>query len=157
MPIQFWRDAILTTFHLVNRLPSFILENKTPFELLYSKLQSYDNLRVFGSFCFASTLFQGRRKFHFRARKCIFLGYSLGIKGYKLYDLTTRQVFLSRDVIVYESIFPFCDYPQQTTKNVLVRPMLDSHFQHSHILIVFLMLPSIMRIQLFLLAIKTQT
>ena len=29
------------------------------------------------------------------------------IKGYKLYNLDSKTVFLSRDVVFHESIFPF--------------------------------------------------
>nr|GMD70186.1 uncharacterized protein LOC109179345 [Ipomoea batatas] len=39
--------------------------------------------------------------------KCIFLGYPNGVKGYKLYDLKTREVFISRDVVFYEENFPY--------------------------------------------------
>lgn len=42
-----------------------------------------------------------------RAKACIFLGYPFGTKGYKLSDLATKSVFLSRDVIFKESVFPF--------------------------------------------------
>lgn len=37
----------------------------------------------------------------------MFLGYPHGIKGYKLYDLNTRQVFVSRDVVFHEVVFPY--------------------------------------------------
>ena len=42
-----------------------------------------------------------------RARKCVFLGYPFIIKGYKLLDLTTHSIFISRDVIFHEHVFPF--------------------------------------------------
>ena len=42
-----------------------------------------------------------------RATKCVFLGYRFGVKGYKLMDLATHSVFISRDVHFYEFIFPF--------------------------------------------------
>jgi hypothetical protein len=34
------------------------------------------------------------------------VGYPNGIKGYKLYDLTKKQFFVSRDVTFEENIFP---------------------------------------------------
>lgn len=38
---------------------------------------------------------------------CAFLGYPSGYKGYKLLDLTTNKVFVSRDVVFHEHTFPF--------------------------------------------------
>nr|GMD47493.1 uncharacterized protein LOC109166032 [Ipomoea batatas]GMD47494.1 uncharacterized protein LOC109166032 [Ipomoea batatas] len=50
-----------------------------------------------------------RSKLSLRARKCVFFGFANGVKGYKLYDLQTKEIFLSRDVSFYENSFPFQD------------------------------------------------
>lgn len=42
-----------------------------------------------------------------RARACVFLGYPLGMKGYKLFDLISNEIFISRDVIFHETLFSF--------------------------------------------------
>ena len=42
-----------------------------------------------------------------RARLCAFIGYPTGIKGYKLFVLHTKQIFVSCDVVFHETTFPF--------------------------------------------------
>ena len=37
-----------------------------------------------------------------KSRKCIFLGYADGVKGYRLWDPTAHKVIISRDVIFTE-------------------------------------------------------
>ena len=40
----------------------------------------------------------------------VFIGYPTGIKGYRLYDLSSKQIFVSQDMVFHESIFPFQSY-----------------------------------------------
>ena len=49
------------------------------------------------------------------ARTCVFMGYLTNMKAYKLYDLHTKQFFISRDVIFHEQVFPFHSINPTTT------------------------------------------
>ncbi|KAL4302210.1 hypothetical protein GQ457_10G003950 [Hibiscus cannabinus] len=107
VPIRFWGDCILTTTFLINRLPTPVLGNKSPFEVLHSTTPVYQQLKVFGCLCFVSTLKAHRDKFSERALLGVFLGYVAGVKGYKVYILKTRSIVVSRNVIFHEEVFPF--------------------------------------------------
>ncbi|PKI32393.1 hypothetical protein CRG98_047212 [Punica granatum] len=46
-------------------------------------------------------------KFKPRSRQCVFVGYSHGKKGWRVYDLEKNEIFVTRDVRFCESEFPF--------------------------------------------------
>lgn len=87
------------------------MHNQIPFTLLYNNPVDYHFLKIFGCLCFASTLTSHCLKFQPRAKACVFLGYHPGIKGYKLYDIVSKNIFISRDVTFHKDIFPFHSIP----------------------------------------------
>ena len=107
LPIEFWGECVLTAGYLINRTPSSVLGNTTPYEKLYNKAPSYDHLKVFGSLCYAHNQTRGGDKFASRSRRCVFVGYPHGKKGWRVYDLEKLEFFVSRDVVFSETKFPF--------------------------------------------------
>lgn len=106
LPLKFWGEHVKTAFYIINRLPTPLLSNHTPYERLHKTIPSYSHLRVYGCLCFATNL-QPTHKFDARSRRCVFLGYPSGQKGYLVYDLEDRKFLTSRDVVFHETIFPY--------------------------------------------------
>jgi len=106
LPTLFWGECALTAVHIINRLPSPVLSLKTPFELLFSKKPAFSHLRVFGCLTYATNV-RISHKFDQRSIPSIFIGYPVGQKAYKLFDLSNKNFFTSRDVRFHETIFPY--------------------------------------------------
>ncbi|KAE8733040.1 Detected protein of unknown function [Hibiscus syriacus] len=96
---SFWAEIVNTACYLVNRAPSTAIELKTPMEMWTGKPADYSNLHIFGSIVYVMYNSQEISKLDPKSRKCKFLGYADGVKGYRLWDLTARIVIISRDVI----------------------------------------------------------
>ncbi|XP_021727452.1 uncharacterized protein LOC110694595 [Chenopodium quinoa] len=74
LPKYFWGECVMTAVHLINRTATPVLKGKTPHELLFGQLPSYDSLRVFGCLDYAANRPWVKDKFDSRSRKCIFVG-----------------------------------------------------------------------------------
>lgn len=106
LPLAYWSDCIQTAVFLINRMPSPLLKNVSPYELLVKKQPAYNFLRAFGCLCFVSTLNKDRHKLSQRANASVFIGYASGYKGYRVLDLDTNVISISRNVVFHEHIFP---------------------------------------------------
>ena len=59
---------------------------------------------------------QERTKLDPKSRRCIFLGYVDGVKGYRLWDPTAHKIVISRDVIFIEDQLQMKDGDDGTVK-----------------------------------------
>uniref|UniRef100_A0A2N9IAK7 Reverse transcriptase Ty1/copia-type domain-containing protein n=1 Tax=Fagus sylvatica TaxID=28930 RepID=A0A2N9IAK7_FAGSY len=65
-----------------------------------------------------ATLSHNRHKFAPRSRECLMLGYPFGTKGYRLLDLKTHQIFVSRDL----PDMPSAVFPQPCVDAIFTMP-----------------------------------
>jgi hypothetical protein len=103
VPKSFWSYGVLIATHLINRLPSRVLDFKCPLEVLQDKVQDVSYLKVFSCTCYVHLPATQRDKLDPRAVKCIFLGYSQTKKGYKCYEPKSKKLYISRDVRFVET------------------------------------------------------
>lgn len=98
LPTSYWG-------HLINILPTHVLNHLTPHEVLFHSKPDYSTLRAFGCLCYASV--HSNDKLFSRAIQCVFLGYPHLKKGFKLLRLDNKSVMVSRHVKFLEHIFPY--------------------------------------------------
>ena len=94
---DFWAEAINMACYVVNRAPSAALNFKTPEEAWSGTPADYSDLKIFGC---PAYMHVNEGKLEPRAKKCIFLGYAFGVKGYRLWcpDPKSPKFIISRDV-----------------------------------------------------------
>ena len=103
---KFWDEAVSTAAFLINRMTTPLLHNKSPYEVIFNILPDYKLLQTFGCLCYPHLRPYSLHKLNTRSEKCIFLGYSSIHLGYRCLSLSSNKLFISRDVIFEESIFP---------------------------------------------------
>jgi hypothetical protein len=107
IPLCFFDDAFQTACYLFNRLPTPTLHNKSPFETLFASSPNYSLLKKFRCACWPNLCPYNSNKLQSHSLQCVFLGYSIRHKGYKCFHIPSSRLYISRDVIFQESIFPF--------------------------------------------------
>jgi transposase InsO family protein len=115
---SFWAEAVNTACYVINRSPSTAIELKTPMEMWTGKPADYSQLHIFGSPVYVMYNTQEVNKLDSKSRKCVFLGYADGVKGYRLWDPTAHKVVISRDVIFAEGKMQMEEHnsiPKETT------------------------------------------
>lgn len=80
LPKNFLSYVVNHATFLINRVSTPLLNNLSPYQLLYYSLPNVNVFKVFGSLCYASTLQSHRTKLDSRAIKC-FLGIQVRIQG----------------------------------------------------------------------------
>lgn len=105
LPIHSWGDCILAAVYITNKLPTPLLGDRSPYEVLFNVQPKYEMMKKFGCLAVAYNLDKTGYKFKERGVPCVFLGYPQTQKGYKLLNLKTNVVFVSRDVRFYEGIY----------------------------------------------------
>uniref|UniRef100_A0A2N9J5Y1 CCHC-type domain-containing protein n=1 Tax=Fagus sylvatica TaxID=28930 RepID=A0A2N9J5Y1_FAGSY len=76
LPKIFWAEAVDMACYIINRSPRVALDEES----------------------------EDRSKLDPKSKKCIFLGFKKGVKGYKLWDPVAQKVVISRDVVELDEL-----------------------------------------------------
>lgn len=107
VPKSFWAYEVSHAIYIMNIVTNPILNNKSPYCLLFKEEPDLHALKIFGTLTYASILQSLRTKLDHRGRKCIFLGFKQGVKGAILLDIKNKDIFISINIVHYEHIFPY--------------------------------------------------
>lgn len=92
LPVKFWGECVLIATYIINRLPSKVIEQKTPYKITLGKKPDYDHMRVFGCLVYARNIKTKGDKFEVRSRPGIFVRYPQGKKGYRIFDIKDKNL-----------------------------------------------------------------
>ena len=96
---KFWAEALSTAVYIRNRVVSRVLpKNTTPHHLWIGESPNLSYFRVFGCKCWFVIPKPKVKKLDSRSKEGFFMGYSTQSKGYKIWDLESSKLIVSRDV-----------------------------------------------------------
>ena len=130
---SFWAEAAAYSIDTRNLIPSRRHPGRIPLESFSGKRQDVSHLRAFGAKCWAKiptvngAQITGGSKLDQRGVECRFLGYASGGGNYKVQDVGSKRVFVSRDVIFEEG------EPHRTSPSVGENvPLFDTELDDEH-------------------------
>nr|GEX00332.1 ribonuclease H-like domain-containing protein [Tanacetum cinerariifolium] len=92
LPIPFWAEAVNSACYVQNRVLVTKPHNKTPYELLHSKLPSIGFMRHFGCHVTILNTLDPLGKFQENVDEGFFVGYSVCSKTFRVFNSRTRIV-----------------------------------------------------------------
>jgi len=109
-------EAFVAAVHIINTLPTKVLNGISPFQKIFNQKPDYTFYRTFGCACYPLVGPYNKSKLNFRSEICRFLGYNNQNKGYICLSTSSKR-YISRHVVFNEELFPFTflDNPLHTS------------------------------------------
>jgi len=80
----FWAEAVNHASYLVNMSPSTVIDLQIPDEIWRGESVDYSTLQIFGCPVYSLVDSQKRNKLKSKSKKCIFIGFTKGVKSLTL-------------------------------------------------------------------------
>ena len=110
VPKSYCPYAFAIAVYLINRLPTPVLANQSPYQKLLGQAPNFEKLRTFGCRCYPWRRPYSAQKLDDRSTPCVFMGYSLTQSAYYCLDILTGRVYTSRHVQFDEFTCPFSSH-----------------------------------------------
>lgn len=117
LPLALWGELAIYSSHQINCSPSKTINFRTPMDMMVSVTPShshpfdYGRLKPFGCLAFAHDLHR-TSKVEPVAKRFIFVGVEQNARAWRLWDKTTRRIFVTGDADIREDVFPAADNDQ---------------------------------------------
>jgi len=98
VPRKFWPEAAQYAVYILNKSPATTLGDVTPDEKWSNHKPSVAHIRAFGCIAFALVFYEKKTKLDEKSVKCVLMGVSKESKEYRLYNLETEKIVISKDV-----------------------------------------------------------
>jgi hypothetical protein len=132
LSLKFWVEAISFSNSIVNCTPTMALKNITSEEAWNKIKPDASHFYVFGSVSWAHIPVEKRKVLHPKSEKCILVGYSTYVKGYRLLQPHSNEINIRRDIKFDENILS-CEPNSTFVPSLLYDP--SSTFLSSFVLI----------------------
>src|ERR1044072_5238622 len=100
LPYHFWAEAMNTACYILNRVTIRSGTNSTLYEIWKGRKPTVKYFHVFGSKCYILADREQRRKMDPKSEEGIFLGYSAISRAYRVYNLRSKVMMESINVVV---------------------------------------------------------
>ena len=106
LSLQYWAEAINCANYIVNCTLTKVLQGITP-EEAWSKIKlDVSHFRVFGCEAWDYIPDEKQKALQPKNEKCIFVGYSEDVKGYRILHPHSHDIIIRRDVKFHENSWP---------------------------------------------------
>ena len=104
LPLNLWAEATNTTMFVWNRTVSKQLSDVTPFEKMFHQVPDVSYFKVFGSDAYLHVPKKQRTKLAAKSQKLVLVGYDQKGRAYRLWNSTTKRIYVGVDVIIRETL-----------------------------------------------------
>ena len=121
LPKSFWEEVVNTACHTLNQVFFRPDSKKTLYELWRGKKPIVKYFRIFGSDCYIPRDRENLEKFDAKSNKGYFLEYSSTSRAYRVYNLRTKTVMKSLNIVINDEVCPKAH--SESTAPVQDKPM----------------------------------